>query len=103
MAINNTLRGQSNERGRGTGIAMAMTYSAYREMEMVPATIADTLSEAILALADDPRPDGVLRLDDNRGCYYLPVRGWYVLYHLSLDQDSLTVLGVLDGPYHTVH
>ena len=26
-----------------------------------------------------------------------------VLYHLSLDQDSLTVLGVLDGPYHTVH
>jgi hypothetical protein len=103
MANEETHGEQSSESGQTTGIAMAMTYSAYREMEMVPASIADTLSTAILSLADDPRPDGVVRLDDNRGCYYLPVRGWYVLYHLSLDQDSLTVLGVLDGPYHTVH
>lgn len=83
--------------------AMAMTYSAYREMEMVPNAVAEAVSKAILSLADDPKPRRAVRLDQAKGCYYLPVRGWYVLYHLSRDLDSLTVLGVLDGPYHTVH
>lgn len=82
---------------------LAMTYSAYREMELVPRRSVDRVSEAILSLAQDPRPDDSYMIEDARGCYYLPVDDWYILYHLSEGLDSLTVLGVLDGPEHTVH
>jgi len=84
-------------------LELAMTYSAYREIELVPQNTVDEVSEAILALADDPQPDGAVMLDDAKGCYYLAVDGWYILYHLSEGMDCLTVLGVLDGPDHTVH
>lgn len=80
-----------------------MTYSAYREIELVPQSAVDDVSEAILGLADEPQPDGAVMLDDAKGCYYLAVDGWYILYHLSEAMDCLTVLGVLDGPDHTVH
>ena len=82
---------------------LAMTYSAYREIEMVPRGSVENVSQAILGLAVDPMPDGAVMLEDARGCYYLAVDGWYILYHLSEGLDSLTVLGVLDGPEHTVH
>jgi hypothetical protein len=84
-------------------LELAMTYSAYREIELVPQSAVDDVSEAILALAEDPQPDGAVMLDDAKGCYYLAVDGWYILYHLSESLDCLTVLGVLDGPDHTVH
>ena len=86
-----------------TELDLAMTYSAYREMELVPRRTVDRVSEAILSLAHDPRPDDSYMIEDARGCYYLPVEDWYILYHLSEGLDSLTVLGVLDGPEHTVH
>ena len=88
---------------RHTELDLAMTYSAYREMELVPQSTVDRVSEAILSLAQDPRPDESYMIEDARGCYYLPVDDWYILYHLSEELDSLTVLGVLDGPEHTVH
>ena len=84
-------------------LELAMTYSAYREIELVPQTNVDSVSDAILQLADDPQPEGAVMLDDAKGCYYLDVEGWYILYHLSEGLDCLTVLGVLDGPDHTVH
>ncbi len=89
-------QGQSN-------LELAMTYSAYREIEMVPQSAVEHVSEAILHLADEPCPEGAVMLEDARGCYYLAVDGWYILYHLSEAMDSLTILGVLDGPEHTVH
>jgi hypothetical protein len=82
---------------------LAMTYSAYREIEMVPRTLVEGVSQAILGLADDPQPDDAMMLEDAKGCYYLAVGDWYILYHLSEGLDSLTVLGVLNGPDHTVH
>ena len=82
---------------------LAMTYSAYREIEMVPRGIVEEVSQAILRLAEDPRPEGAVMLEDAKGCYYLAVEDWYILYHLSEGLDSLTVLGVLNGPNHTVH
>ncbi len=84
-------------------LELAMTYSAYREIELVPQTTVDNVSEAILQLADEPQPEEAVMLDDAKGCYYLAVDGWYILYHLSEGMDCLTVLGVLDGPDHTVH
>ena len=84
-------------------IELAMTYSAYREIELVPESVSDQVGRAILDLADDPHPATALVLEDAKGCYYLPVEGWWVLYHLSAEMDCLTVLGVLDTSSHTVH
>jgi hypothetical protein len=84
-------------------IELAMTYSAYREIEMVPNGDTDTISHAILDLAEDPQPVGAVMLEGAKGCYFLPVGEWYVLYHLSAGMECLTVLGVLDSPQHTVH
>lgn len=89
--------------GEAGQLDLAMTYSAYREIEMVPRGSVENVSQAILGLAVDPMPDGAVMLEDARGCYYLAVDGWYILYHLSEALDALTVLGVLDGPEHTVH
>ena len=84
-------------------LELAMTYSAYREIELVPRSEVDEVSEAILSLADEPTPEGAVMLEDAKGCYYLAVDGWYILYHLTEGMDCLTVLGVLNGPHHTVH
>ena len=84
-------------------LELAMTYSAYREIEMVPRGTVDDVSDAILQLAEEPRPEAAVMLDDAKGCYYLAVDEWYILYHLSEAMDCLTVLGVLNGPDHTVH
>ena len=84
-------------------IELAMTYSAYKEIEQVPRGAVDAVSRAILALAEDPHPAEALNIEGASGCYWLPVGAWYVLYHLSNGLDCLTVLGVLDGPHHTLH
>jgi hypothetical protein len=96
----NSMRNQQTTDNR---LELAMTYSAYREMELVPRTAADHVSEAILDLAQNPRPEEAVMLEDAKGCYYLAVDGWYILYHLTEALDCLTILGVLDGPEHTVH
>jgi hypothetical protein len=95
----NPMRNQTTD----NRLELAMTYSAYREMELVPRTAADHVSEAILDLAQNPRPEEAVMLEDAKGCYYLAVDGWYILYHLTEALDCLTILGVLDGPEHTVH
>lgn len=84
-------------------LELAMTYSAYREIEMVPRATVDEVSDAILGLAENPRPSGAVMLEDAKGCYYLPVDDWFILYHLSESLDCLTILGVLEGADHTVH
>jgi hypothetical protein len=91
------------EQTNATRLDLAMTYSAYREMERVPRSSADHVSEAILELAENPRPEEAVMMEDAKGCYYLAVDGWYILYHLTEALDCLTILGVLDGPEHTVH
>jgi len=98
----NSMRNQTNQTTESR-LELAMTYSAYREMELVPRTAADHVSEAILDLAQNPRPEEAVMLEDAKGCYYLAVDGWYILYHLTVALDCLTILGVLDGPDHTVH
>lgn len=79
-----------------------ITYSAYRELESIPQSPLRHIGEAIVALADDPHPPGSALLQGIGGCYYLAIDDYYILYHLD-DEDGLTVLGVLQGPYHPLH
>jgi mRNA-degrading endonuclease RelE of RelBE toxin-antitoxin system len=79
-----------------------ITYSAYRELEGIPQSPLRHIGEAIIALADDPHPPGSSLLQGIGGCYYLAIDDYYILYHLD-EEDALTVLGVLQGPYHPLH
>src|SRR5213592_3034084 len=58
--------------------------------------------EAIIGLADDPHPPGSSLLKGIGGCYYIAIDDYYILYHLD-EEEGLTVLGVLHGPYHPLH
>ncbi len=90
---------------RDGGRHLNITYSAYREMEMIPQSPLTAIGEAIIALADDPHPPGSSLLKGIGGCYYLPVDNYYILYRVDDDQgsDEVNVLGVLNGPYHPLY
>jgi len=79
-----------------------ITYSAYRELETIPQSPLRDIGEAIIALAEDPHPPGSSLLKGIGGCYYLAIDDYYILYHVD-EEDGLTVLGVLPGPYHPLH
>ena len=79
-----------------------MTYSAYRELELVPQSPMRAIGEAIIGLADDPYPPGSAALQGIGGCHYLAIDDYYILYYVD-DEDGLTVLGVLQGSYHPLH
>jgi hypothetical protein len=79
-----------------------ITYSAYRELELVPQSPMRAIGEAIIALAEDPHPPGSTELQGIGGCHYVAIDDYYILYHLD-DDGELTVLGVLHGPYHPLH
>jgi ParE toxin of type II toxin-antitoxin system, parDE len=79
-----------------------ITYSAYRELELVPQSPMRAIGEAIIALAEDPHPPGSTELQGIGGCHYVAIDDYYILYHID-DEDGLTVLGVLHGPYHPLH
>ncbi len=83
---------------------LSLTYSAYREMEQIPAPPLRLIGEAILGLADDPLPRGSSVFEVGGGCLCLPVDEYVILYHVDgTDSGGLTVLGVVaDGP-PTVH
>ncbi len=81
---------------------LSLTYSAYRELEQIPGTPLREISQAIVALAEDPLPTGSAVLEGQGGCRYLPVDRYYILYHIDAD-EALTVLGVVEGPLHTLH
>lgn len=79
-----------------------ITYSAYRELEMVPQSPLRMIGEAIIGLADDPFPPGSSLLQGVGGCHYLAIDDFYILYHVD-DEGALCVLGVLKGAYHPLH
>ncbi len=82
---------------------LSLTYSAYREMEQIPGGPLRQIGEAILSLADDPLPKGSAVLEGQGGCLYLAIDEYYILYYIDQMDDALTVLGVVEGPVHTLH
>ena len=84
------------------GTRLNITYSAYRELETIPQSPLRDIGEAIISLAEDPLPPGSTNLKGIGGCYYIAIDDYYILYHLD-EEEGLTVLGVLHGPYHPLH
>lgn len=81
---------------------ISITLSAYREMEQIPQSLLRPIGEGIKGLADELRPPGSAPLKGIDGCFYLAVDDYYILYHMA-DNSILTILGVLNGPYHPLH
>jgi hypothetical protein len=79
-----------------------ITYSAYRELEMVPQSPMREIGAAIIGLAEYPHPPGSTELNGIGGCHSLAIDDYYILYHID-EEDGLTVLGILQGPYHPLH
>lgn len=79
-----------------------MTYSAYRELDLLPQSPMKAVGEAIIALANDPYPPGSAALQGIGGCHYLAIDDYYILYAVD-DREDLTILGVLQGSYHPIH
>ena len=98
VGADNTPAAQANTMSTRLNI----TYSAYRELETIPQSPLRDIGEAIISLAEDPHPPGATNLKGIGGCYYIAIDDYYILYHID-DDGALTVLGVLDGPYHPLH
>lgn len=80
-----------------------LTYSAYREMEQIVGAPLRGIGEAILGLAEDPRPEGHSVLAGQGGCYCLPIAGYQILYHVGRPEEGVTVLGVVADGDPTIH
>ena len=82
---------------------LALTYSAWLEMRQIPVSTAREISVAILDLKRDPHPPERDAVPGQRGCFRIPVEGFWVLYHLGAGEGPITVLGVLDEHSPTLH
>lgn len=82
---------------------LALTYSAWLEMRQIPVSTAREIGDAILDLRRDPRPPHGDAMPGQRGCFRLPVEGFWVLYHLGSSEDAITILGVLGEPAPALH
>lgn len=82
---------------------LALTYSAWLEMRQIPVSTTREIGNAIVDLKRDPHPVGRDRVPGLRGCFRLPVEGFWVLYHVGVAEDAITVLGVLGERSPTLH
>jgi mRNA interferase RelE/StbE len=56
---------------------------ALRQLEALPKRIKERIDGRILALADDPRPHGVTKLQGQESCYRIRVGDYRVIYTIS--------------------
>ncbi len=82
---------------------LSLTYSAFRELEQIFGSPLRAIGEAIVNLAQDPQPSESSIFEGKGGCRALPIKGYSILYHLDEQDDSLTVLGVVDSRAATLH
>jgi mRNA interferase RelE/StbE len=57
----------------------------------LPPEVADRLDEAILALAEDPRPDGVVKMKGKKQTYRIRVGDYRIMYIID-DKQLIIVL-----------
>ena len=75
--------------------------SAQRQFDRLPRLVQDRLDRRISALADDPRPPGVVAMAGEEGELRLRVGDYRVVYRV--DDDTTTVLIVRVGHRREVY
>jgi mRNA-degrading endonuclease RelE of RelBE toxin-antitoxin system len=72
-------------------------------MEQIARDPLRDISAAIVGLAEDPLPSGSATVAGQGGCHYLTIGRYCILYHIDQSDEAVTVLGVVEGPVHTLH
>lgn len=65
--------------------------AAVRELKKLTPKVRQAVSDAISALATDPRPDGVRKLSGSKDSYRLRVGDYRVLYRIT-DRELLVLV-----------
>ncbi len=68
--------------------------AAQRQFRRLPIDVQNWLRPKIRALAEDPRPSGVIKLKGYRGQYRIRVRNYRVVYEIKDDILVVTVIGI---------
>ena len=71
---------------------IALEPRAERELDKVPAELFPKIDKAILALAKEPRPMGVKKLDGN--IHRIRIGNWRVIYAILEKESRVVILRV---------
>lgn len=75
--------------------------AAQRELDRVPARAFERIKDRLLALAEDPRPHGALKLAGVEGVYRVRVGDYRILF--QVEDDTLLVVVVRLGHRRDVY
>ena len=70
---------------------LIVSNAARKEALALPREVQDRVRPAIAALADEPRPDGCVKLKDSEGFYRIRVGDYRAVYHVDDDKITVTV------------
>jgi mRNA interferase RelE/StbE len=73
---------------------IALHREAERELRKLPGPVRARVSEAISALAHEPRPPGARQLRGRRGAYRLRVGDHQIIYEIHATEIVIYVLGI---------
>ena len=70
-----------------------LTLSAQRQLRKLPRDIAARLRPVLMALAEDPRPAGVVKLSDEENAWRVRVGDYRIIYEIH---DKVLLVLVVD-------
>lgn len=72
--------------------SIGFAQSAKRQFDKLPDSVKRRMAEAIDKLAENPRPDGVVKLSGEDGIYRIRVGDYRIVYHIEDDKLCVVVL-----------
>jgi mRNA interferase RelE/StbE len=69
--------------------------AAQKTLDRLPRNVRDRLGRAILALRDDPRPVGCVKMEGYDNYYRIRIAQWRIIY--TIEDDVLVVVVVRVG------
>jgi mRNA interferase RelE/StbE len=71
-----------------------ITTAAYRVLKKLPAEVAQRIGDAIDELADDPRPSGVKKLENEDDLYRVRVGDYRIIYQIQSKRLVVVVVAI---------
>jgi mRNA interferase RelE/StbE len=81
--------------------AVRLDKPVQKVLDGLPRALYSRLMKAIVALADDPRPSGSLKMESAEALYRIRVGDWRIIY--SIEDDVLVVVVVRIGQRKDVY
>jgi mRNA interferase RelE/StbE len=71
--------------------SVLFTSAAERSMERLDKSIARRIKPKVLALAENPRPSGCIKLQGNQDLYRIRVGDWRIVYRINDQRRSVEI------------